>query len=157
MDAILAAPPASLGPASPQHSVVSSSLATTDMDDEPAAPQASTVLEAELLRLLLATLAGHPPPGEPALNVTLRDPVLPSSLTAAPSPDQVSAWSGARRGGKDPMVSMTALKTRLTQFAQQRGLAGDLGTTAIYALVSKTILRIDRRGKEGPMVGFRLQ
>jgi hypothetical protein len=55
------------------------------------------------------------------------------------------------------MVSMNALKTRLTKFAEGRGLAGDLGTTAVYALVSKNILRIDRRGKEGPMVGFRLQ
>ena len=57
---------------------------------------------------------------------------------------------------EEPMISMNAVKARLGTYAKERGWKEDMGTTAIYSLVSKTVLRIDRRGKEGPMLGFRL-
>lgn len=65
------------------------------------------------------------------------------------------------------MVSMNALKIWLGTFSNERNwedLSGTgatglgstpMGTNAIYALVGKAVLRIDRRGKEGPMLGFR--
>lgn len=55
------------------------------------------------------------------------------------------------------MISMKVLKSLLAAFGNERGWKdGDaLGTTAIYSLVGKTVLRIDRRGKEGPLVGIR--
>ena len=85
----------------------------------------------------------------PPLSVTLRDAVLPSSLLT-------EGDSKYRKGDKDPMVSMNALKAHLAAFAVQRGWGADeMGTTAIYSLVSQTVLRIDRRGKEGPMLGFK--
>lgn len=56
---------------------------------------------------------------------------------------------------EEPMVSMNKLKVWLGAYAKERGWAEDMATTAIYSLVAKTVLRIDRRGKEGPMLGFR--
>lgn len=53
------------------------------------------------------------------------------------------------------MVSMNALKQWLGRFAKARGWPEEMSTTAIYGLVSKTVLRIDRRGREGPMLGFK--
>lgn len=57
---------------------------------------------------------------------------------------------------EEAMVSMNVIKSWLGLFAKERGWQEDMGTAAIYSMVSKTVLRIDRRGKEGPMLGFRL-
>lgn len=156
LESVLASPMVPLEPSSPQ-SVVSSTLTSELGDDaEPTPPIPSAMLEYELLRLLFATIAGRAPtaPAQsslPPLTVTLRDPVLASSLATGPT----GPSSPGRAGKKDPMVSMNSLKAWLAHFAKGKGLSEDMGTTAIYALVSKTVLRIDRRGKEGPMVGFR--
>lgn len=53
------------------------------------------------------------------------------------------------------MVSMNGVKAWLGAYAKERGWGEDMGTTAVYALVSKAVVRIDRRGKEGPMLGFK--
>jgi hypothetical protein len=89
------------------------------------------MLEFRLLQLILLTLSGSPP--TPDLKLVLKDPVLASSMHLP--------------GGKEPMVSMNVLKS---QFGDQSAAGG-----AIYGLVGKGVLRIDRRGSEGPMVGFR--
>lgn len=84
------------------------------------------------------------------MTVTLRDPVLPSSLASA------GGGTPARElGRKDPMVSMNGLKAWVGAFARARGWGEEGATTAVYGLVSKAVLRIDRRGREGPMLGFR--
>ena len=53
------------------------------------------------------------------------------------------------------MLSMVELKAHLASFADERHWQekDKMATDAIYALVSKAVLRIDRRGK--PMVGFK--
>jgi len=130
-------------------------------DSDPQPPSQTALVEFHLLNLLLATLSGREPipsavplaPSSPLppLTVTLRDPVLPSSLPGLPS---VSS-PRSELGRKDPMVSMNALKAWLGSFAKARGWGEEAATAAIYGLVSKTVLRIDRRGREGPMLGFR--
>lgn len=74
----------------------------------------------------------------------MRDPVLASSL---------GAMTTSRK--EEPMVSMNKIKLWLGAYARERGWGDEMATTAIYSLVAKTVLRIDRRGKEGPMLGFR--
>lgn len=58
---------------------------------------------------------------------------------------------------KEPMVNMTLLKSLLVKFTEERGWKGGDGmsTSAVYGLVSKTVLRIERRGREGALVGFK--
>lgn len=151
---MLSAPPVLDGPSSPTSSFATLTSEAEDADPLPAAP--AQLVEFQLLNLLLSTLSGLPPIASPALSaalpplsVTLRDAVLPSSLLT-------EGDSKYRKGDKDPMVSMNALKAHLAAFAVQRGWGADeMGTTAIYSLVSQTVLRIDRRGKEGPMLGFK--
>lgn len=50
---------------------------------------------------------------------------------------------------------MNALKAHLGAFAVERGWTEGMGTTAIYSLISKQLTRIDRRGKEGAVIGFK--
>jgi hypothetical protein len=57
----------------------------------------------------------------------------------------------------EALLPLAALKSNLALFAvtrgwEQKGTAGGMGTTGIYSLVSKRVLRIDRRG--GAMVGW---
>ncbi|KAK4049033.1 hypothetical protein OIV83_004394 [Microbotryomycetes sp. JL201] len=160
LQTVLSAPATPVGPSSPQ-SIVSSSL-TSDVGDDcdPLPPSPSALLEYQLLNLLLSVISGRTPT-VPAgtdltpLGVTLRDPVLASSLATNGTTSLPTSPSARTPGKKDPMVSMNLLKAWLAHFARSKGLGEDMGTTAIYALVSKNVLRIDRRGKEGPMVGFR--
>ncbi|KAM0787394.1 hypothetical protein ACM66B_003479 [Microbotryomycetes sp. NB124-2] len=159
LQTVLNAPAAPLEPSSPQ-SIVSSTLTSEAGDDsDPLPPAPSALLEYQLLSLLFSVISGRAP-AVPAgsslspLTFTMRDPVLASSLSTNGATAALPT-SPRAPGQKDPMVSMNALKAWLAHFAQTKGLGGDMGTTAIYALVSKNVLRIDRRGKEGPMVGFR--
>ncbi|KAK4055987.1 hypothetical protein OIO90_002982 [Microbotryomycetes sp. JL221] len=160
LQTVLSSPPAPVEPSSPQ-SIVSSTF-TSDAggaDNDPSPPNPSTLLEVELLNLLFTVISGRQlsPFGEvlqkdlPALSVTLRDPVLVSSLNTTTTASPTRSLTNK----KDPMISMNNLKLWLSAFAASKGLQTDMATTSIYSLVSKNVLRIDRRSKEGPMVGFR--
>ena len=76
----------------------------------------------------------------PPLNIVLRDPPADSTYSSS----------------KTPTLQMNALKAHLGAFAVSRGWTEGMGTTSIYALISKQVARIDRRGKEGACVGFKL-
>lgn len=178
---ILSSPTEITLPTSPGGSIASTFLshATTaeDEDSDPSPPQPATLLEIELLNLLLSTLSSTAPiPSSlprststlsalPPLTITMRDAILVSSListsSSAASPPRIPLSTTKKQ---DPMVSMNALKIWLGTFSNERnwedlgsgGLGSTpMGTNAIYALVGKAVLRIDRRGKEGPMLGFR--
>lgn len=146
---ILNAPPAPELPSSPG-SIISSTLTTDSTALEPTPPSSAAILEYKLLQLLLNVLSGAAPPSAtlPELTITLKEPVLASSLGGSPTLPQ--------RGKKDPLVSMLALKAHLGEFAKERGWDESGGTTAIYGLVSKGVVRIDRRGREGGLVGLRV-
>jgi len=51
---------------------------------------------------------------------------------------------------------MNLLKSELGAFAKGKGWTEGMGTTAVYSLISKQVGRIDRRGKEGAAVGFKV-
>ncbi|GAA5883486.1 hypothetical protein JCM3774_003600 [Rhodotorula dairenensis] len=171
-------------PGSPSgHSITSFATSTTGAgggaggEDEGAGVSASPppprwtpaqVVEARLCVLLLSTFAGRPVPpasllqagaanhddnGEeeaadtlPALNVILRETAIPLSSTAG------GTGVSSR---KTPHLAMSVLKAHLGRFAKRRGWTEEMGTTAIYALVSKQAVKIDRRGREGAAVGFK--
>ncbi|GAA5894991.1 hypothetical protein JCM8208_000080 [Rhodotorula glutinis] len=140
--------PENAGPSSPSsHSITSFSTSTTggagagDVSAPSWTP--AQVVEAQLCHLLLSVLSGAPlpPPSSstalPPLTIILRDSLLGSTR-------------------KTPRLGMTALKAHLGAFAKGRGWTEEMGTTAIYALVSKQTVKTDRRGREGAAVAFRV-
>ncbi|KPV75196.1 uncharacterized protein RHOBADRAFT_53207 [Rhodotorula graminis WP1] len=141
--------PDNAGPSSPSsHSITSFSTSTTGGagDGDVSAPSwtPAQVVEAQLCHLLLSVLSGAPPPPPPSassalppLAIILRDSLLGSTR-------------------KTPHLGMTALKAHLGAFAKGRGWTEEMGTTAIYALVSKQTVKTDRRGREGAAVAFRV-
>jgi len=144
--------PDNAGPTSPSsHSTTSFSTSTTggDGDGDVSAPSwtPAQVVEAQLCHLLLSVLSGAPPPSPspsssaspalPPLTLILRDSLLGSTR-------------------KTPHLGMAALKAHLGAFAKGRGWTEEMGTTAIYALVSKQTVKTDRRGREGAAVAFRV-
>ncbi|GAA6013530.1 hypothetical protein JCM11491_006111 [Sporobolomyces phaffii] len=137
-------------PASPSSASISSYATSQAVDDaaDPSPPSPSTLVEFKLLHLLLSIVSSaNPPtlpPSLPALPIIFRDP--PADSSTSPS----------ARLTKTPCLSMNALKAHLGAFAVERGWTEGMGTTAIYALISKQVARIDRRGKEGAVVGFKL-
>ncbi|GAA5964094.1 hypothetical protein JCM21900_004506 [Sporobolomyces salmonicolor] len=144
-------------PSSPSASI--SSFATSQATDdaaEPSPPAQATMMEFKLLELMFSALSSTPllPPPSPSsstaalpeLTIILRDPVLPTSSLSSPS---------SAPPAKTPCLSMAALKAHLGAFAKQREWTEEMGTTAIYALVSKQVARIDRRGREGAVLCFR--
>ncbi|GAA5859906.1 hypothetical protein JCM1840_001790 [Sporobolomyces johnsonii] len=147
-------------PSSPSASI--SSFATSQaVDDaaEPSPPTQATTMEFKLLELMFSALSSTPllPPASPSsssavalpeLAIILRDPVLPTTSS-------LSSPSSAAPPTKTPCLSMAALKAHLGAFAKQREWTEEMGTTAIYALVSKQVARIDRRGREGAVLCFR--
>ncbi|SCV67805.1 BQ2448_5416 [Microbotryum intermedium] len=148
---------ASMAPVDPVSPARSHTTTTTANEDDPMPPSSALAMEYEALNLILSTLSRTPlvpPPSAslPPLSITLRDAVLPSSLGSAGA----TTFVAPPPGKKDPMISMNALKLHLSDFAKARGWAEDLVTPTIYSLVSKQVLRIDRRGKEGPMLGFKV-
>ncbi|SCZ93155.1 BZ3500_MvSof-1268-A1-R1_Chr6-2g08495 [Microbotryum saponariae] len=152
--AINAASTAPIEPVSPARSHATTTITN---EDDPLPPSPALAMEYEALNLILSTLSRTPlvpPPSSslPPLSITLRDAVLPSSLGSAGA----ATFVAPPPGKKDPMISMNALKLHLSDFAKARGWAEDLVTPTIYSLVSKQVLRIDRRGKEGPMLGFKV-
>ncbi|GAA5966570.1 hypothetical protein JCM3765_000963 [Sporobolomyces pararoseus] len=118
-------------------------------DNDPSAPPPSTMVELKLLHLFLTVFSSVPPPTFsstlPPLNIVLRDPPADSPCSSSLPP-----------GSKTPTLQMNALKAHLGAFAVSRGWTEGMGTTSIYALISKQVARIDRRGKEGACVGFKL-
>ncbi|GAA6001063.1 uncharacterized protein JCM10292_006356 [Rhodotorula paludigena] len=144
-------------PGSPSsQSITSFSTSTTGgADGEGAAPPWTPAqqVEAQLCVLLLSTFSGSTPsaPASPSkaalppLTIILRDSVL---AAAASSPSRPA-------GGKTPHLSMAALKAHLGAFARAKGWTEEMGTTAVYALVGKSTVKIDRRGREGAAVGFK--
>ncbi|GAA6027761.1 hypothetical protein JCM8097_008021 [Rhodosporidiobolus ruineniae] len=139
-------------PGSPSAGSVTSfsTLTSTTADASSGIPTTwspAQIVEAQLLLLTLSTLSSSPvPPSSPflgstnlpALNIILRDP-LPTGASQ----------------DKTPCLSMAALKAHLGAFAKAKGWTEEMGTTAVYALVSKGLMRIDRRGREGAAVGIR--
>ncbi|GAA6051784.1 hypothetical protein JCM3770_004970 [Rhodotorula araucariae] len=132
------------GPSSPSsHSVTSFSTSTTGGAGEgDAAPTwtPAQVVEAQLCAILLSVLSGSPPSSPaplPPLPIILRDSLLGSTR-------------------KTPHLAMAALKAHLGAFAKDRGWTEEMGTTAIYALVSKQTVKTDRRGREGAAVAFKV-
>lgn len=167
--------PASTTPNSPSgHSTLSFATSTTTAtgggaDDASSAPTwtPAQVVEARLCHLLLSTFAGrrHHRPGSssseaadgdgdlPALTIILRETAIPlSSSSASGSATSAAAGISSR---KTPHLAMSVLKAHLGRFAKSRGWTEEMGTTAIYALVSKQTVKIDRRGREGAAVGFK--
>ncbi|GJN88984.1 hypothetical protein Rhopal_001955-T1 [Rhodotorula paludigena] len=144
-------------PGSPSsQSITSFSTSTTGgADGEGAAPPWTPAqqVEAQLCVLLLSTFSGSTAsaPASPSkaalppLTIILRDSVL---AAAASSPSRPA-------GGKTPHLSMAALKAHLGAFARAKGWTEEMGTTAVYALVGKSTVKIDRRGREGAAVGFK--
>ncbi|GAA5834766.1 hypothetical protein JCM11251_003658 [Rhodosporidiobolus azoricus] len=119
------------------------SAASTDPSSAPSPWSPAQIVEAQLLLVLLCTLSGTSlPPSSaislPALSIILRDP-LPTGSSSS----------------KTPCLSMSGLKAHLGAFAKEKGWTEEMGTTAVYALVSKGCVRIDRRGREGAAVGIR--
>ena len=122
------------------------------------------MVEARLCHLLLSTFAGRHPGSSfseaadgdgdlPALNIILRETAIPlSSSSASDSATSAAAGISSR---KTPHLAMSVLKAHLGRFAKSRGWTEEMGTTAIYALVSKQTVKIDRRGREGAAVGFK--
>ncbi|KDE05179.1 hypothetical protein MVLG_04421 [Microbotryum lychnidis-dioicae p1A1 Lamole] len=148
---------ASTAPVEPVSPARSHATTTITNEDDPLPPSSALAMEYEALNLILSTLSRTPlvpPPSSslPPLSITLRDAVLPSSLGSAGA----ATFVAPPPGKKEPMISMNALKLHLSDFAKARGWAEDLVTPTIYSLVSKQVLRIDRRGKEGPMLGFKV-
>ncbi|KAM0746351.1 hypothetical protein T439DRAFT_384095 [Meredithblackwellia eburnea MCA 4105] len=146
-----------------------STYTSTQPDSDPLPLPPAQLIELHLLNLLMCTIGGKEakdvplPPGVdvpadgedellPPLVLTMRDAVLPSSLPSTPSA------TTTRKKEKEPMISMNSLKLHLGRFARRRGWGEEMGTTAIYSLVSRTLVRIDRRGtgREGAMVGFKV-
>ncbi|BGP47736.1 hypothetical protein JCM10450v2_003601 [Rhodotorula kratochvilovae] len=132
------------GPSSPSsHSITSFSTSTTGgAGESDAAPSwtPAQIVEAQLCALLLSVLSGSPPPAAaslPPLPIILRDSLLGSTR-------------------KTPHLAMAALKAHLGAFAKSRGWTEEMGTTAIYALVSKQTVKTDRRGREGAAVAFKV-
>ncbi|GAA5963704.1 hypothetical protein JCM8115_004247 [Rhodotorula mucilaginosa] len=118
------------------------------------------VVEARLCHLLLSTFAGRRRPDSseveaeankdlPALNIILRETAIPLSTSDS------QATSTGISSRKTPHLAMSVLKAHLGRFAKTRGWTEEMGTTAIYALVSKQTVKIDRRGREGAAVGFK--
>lgn len=118
------------------------------------------VVEARLCHLLLLTFAGRRRPDSseveaeankdlPALNIILRETAIPLSTSDS------QATSTGISSRKTPHLAMSVLKAHLGRFAKTRGWTEEMGTTAIYALVSKQTVKIDRRGREGAAVGFK--
>lgn len=170
-------PPASSNPPnSPSgHSTLSfaTSITTATGGDDANAPvppptwTPAQVVEARLCHLLLSTFAGRRRrPGSeeakadededlPALNIILRETAIPlSSSATSDSAATTTAHSGIS-SRKTPHLAMSVLKAHLGRFAKTRGWTEEMGTTAIYALVSKQTVKIDRRGREGAAVGFK--
>lgn len=171
--------PASNTPNSPSgHSTLSFATSTTTATggggggaDDANAPAPSwtpaQVVEARLCHLLLSTFAGrrhrhHPGSSSsseadedddlPALNIILRETAIP--LSSSTSADSATSAAGIS-SRKTPHLAMSVLKAHLGRFAKGRGWTEEMGTTAIYALVSKQTVKIDRRGREGAAVGFK--
>lgn len=140
----------------------STAAAGADENAPPAPWSPAQVVEAQLCYLLLSTFSGRAIAQDddlPALHVILRETAIPlpsSSVTSAGSSS--SATTPVRPGlssRKTPHVAMAALKVHLGAFAKRRGWTEEMGTTAIYALVSRQTVKIDRRGREGAAVGFK--
>ena len=88
-------------------------------------------VEYHLLSLYLSVLLSLPTITTCPLELTFRDSAF-GGPTAAP----------------EAMLHMNVLKSVLGDSAKRNGWSEDLGTKAIYGLVAKRILRIDRRGRE---------
>ncbi|BGP55103.1 hypothetical protein JCM8202v2_002698 [Rhodotorula sphaerocarpa] len=153
------------GPASPsaQSSTSFATSTTTGGGDDAGPPVPWTpaqVVEARLCYLLLATFAGRgqqvPNAGTetdlPPLHVILRETAIPLGGGSTTGPGTGTGLSSR----KTPHLSMSSLKQHLGRFAaRERGWTEEMGTTAIYALVSRQTVKIDRRGREGAAVGFK--
>ncbi|KAJ8294900.1 DNA mismatch repair protein msh6 [Rhodotorula toruloides] len=131
------------GPSSPSsHSITSFSTSTTGGDSSdpsnasPTPWTPSQIVEAQLCNLLLSSICGVPLPSSPsssslpALTLIFRDSVLPVPSTS-------------------PHLPFTALKSHLGHFARAQEWTEEMGTTAVYSLVGRQVVKIDRRGREG--------
>ncbi|GAA6064093.1 hypothetical protein JCM10212_004164, partial [Sporobolomyces blumeae] len=151
LDKTISIPPKPENPSSPSSASISSYAANPTADEAGSGPPAPSVLvEFKLLHLLLSTLSSPDPLPHPAslphLPIIFRDPPADSTATESPS----SALT------KTPCLSMNGLKAHVTAFATERGWTEGMGTTAIYSLISRQVARIDRRGREGAVVGFKV-
>ncbi|BGP15726.1 hypothetical protein JCM10213_007979 [Rhodosporidiobolus nylandii] len=122
-------------------STLSSTASTSGDPSAPPSPWSpAQLMEGQLLNLLLSTFSGSssfsPSADLPPLAIVLREP-LPSGQSQ----------------DKTPCIAMAGLKAHLGAFAKERGWTEEMGTTAVYGMVSKNVARIDRRG--GAAVGFR--
>ncbi|GAA6024230.1 hypothetical protein JCM10207_006965 [Rhodosporidiobolus poonsookiae] len=129
------------GPASPSAASLSSLASTANADPASAEPPSWTpaqLVESYLVLTLFCSLCPSLPSPPAALPVILRDPLL----------------TGLSKS-KTPCVSMALLKKAVGAWAVEQGWTDEMGTTAVYALVSKGVVRIDRRGREGAAVGIR--
>lgn len=113
-------------------------------------PSPTFRMEIEILRLYLSALLEHPqhldlPVIDRRVDITLREPP-PASIALG------SDMLGTREG-QIAMVSMNGLKAVLGDWATQQGWSGELPTKALYSLVAKQALKIDRRTRD-PLVYF---
>ena len=107
-------------------------------NDEEAFTQVN-LLEFRLLYLFIKAL--REPPASSGLVIQLRDP--PAAVLVSEKGD-LFCNSESKMG----MVLMSDMKTALAQWGSQKGWPDELATKAIYALVAKALLKIDRRTRE---------
>lgn len=126
---------------SPASSVSTLTFASAPSEGSSGTTQSITpaqTIEYRLLQTFLALLLGSSNNGGmsgPAEGSTSLEVVMKGSIVRG---DEI----------KEAMLPMTALKTYLGKAARHQGWNEDLGTKAIYSLVAKRVLRIDRRGRE---------
>lgn len=129
-------------PLSPSASLTSVSAISDATTGRTAAFTPVQILEYQLLAAFLSLILSLPLPGgavapnQASLALTLRPPPAGS------------------HADQEPMLPLNALKAYLGEIAkQQDGWAEDLGTKAVYGLVAKRVIRIDRSGRES-FIGF---
>jgi hypothetical protein len=110
-------------------------------------PSDVSIVEIKLLHLLGDSLSATDKGATPSLAIQYRDP--PASLLVTHAASDI-----CNDQNEMPMFGMAAVKSHLAPWVKERGLSEDLVTKAIYGLVAKGLLKIDRRTARDPLVYF---
>lgn len=98
-------------------------------------------MEAVIVAQFFASLLSRQPPhDENALPTALSEGPLPYILRPSTNFTSDSAT-------EDAFIPLDLLKAKLADLSARRGWDDGLGQKAIYALVAKRLVRIDRKGK----------